>query len=169
MYTYIAHTETGTVGQRMTGAVMQETETLYSAQGNEGRVGDGGSEREGGSLSLPLSPPCLSLALRHHLAPAHPTARHPPTPLEAHTRLEWGRGGEVGPHAHSRLLECVFVYLDSWDGRTEQKRLTDRQTCMWGRHGWSILAHLCFIFSLTLTFLLFFYYCYFLIFEYFGS
>lgn len=44
IYLYILHTQTGTAGQRMTGAVMLETETLYSALDKEGRIGDGGSE-----------------------------------------------------------------------------------------------------------------------------
>lgn len=48
IFTYIhayKHTYSGTVGQRMTGAVTRETETLYSALGKERRMGDGGSER----------------------------------------------------------------------------------------------------------------------------
>lgn len=39
------YTHSGTVGQRMTGAVMWETETLYSALGKEGRMRFGRSER----------------------------------------------------------------------------------------------------------------------------
>lgn len=131
----------------MTGAVMRETETLYSALGKEGRMGDGGSEWgrnvSGGwlprSLSLPHTPPCLSLSL------------HPPFPPSNPQRctLAWN----MGARTHSSLRECVFVYVDLWNDRAEA---SNRQTCMWGCRGYSIPVHLCFYFSLTLTFLLFF-------------
>lgn len=65
----------------------------------------------------------------------------------------------LGASTHSSLLG--FVCVDMWNSRAET---LNRQSCMWGCHGYSILAHLCFFFLSNLTFLLFFYYCYFLFF-----
>lgn len=102
------HTHGGTVGQKMTGAVMRETGTLYSAPGKEGRTEmEGvmqGETRRGTSL-LPLTP-LVSLSLQMPLI-AHSPAPFPssPTPRDAH--LLGIRG-----HTHSSLRECVFVYVD---------------------------------------------------------
>lgn len=165
MYT---HTHSGTVGQRMTGAVMRETETLYSALGKKGRMGAGGSEWGRivwdcipSSLSLSLMSPCLSLSLH----PPHPShAPSPPTSRDAHSFGIWGC---ARIHTQS-LQECVCVCgLVKWQNGAEAS-----QTCMWGCLGYSILVHLCsfffFFFFFLKLFSFLFYYCYFLIlFEYF--
>lgn len=115
------HTHSDTVGQRMTGAVMRETETLYSALGKEGRMGDGGSEW-GRNVSGDDSPaPSHSLTLlpvsRSLSTPPSP----PLTPRDAHSLGTWGR-------AHTQV--CVSVCLCMWTCETtEQKRQTDRHAC----------------------------------------
>ena len=107
---------------------------------NEGELCRGQLPSPPHFLSLPLTPPCLSL-------PSCP----PPsllTPRDAHSLGIWGR-------THSSLRECVFVYVDLWNGRTEQKRQTDRHACEVATDTASRYTS-AFFFSLTLTFLLFF-------------
>lgn len=86
---------------------MRETETLYSAPGKEGRIGDRGSER-GRTVSgtTPLSPP-LPLTPSHSSLSLSPLLPPPSllTPRDAHSLGIWGR-------THSSLRECVFVYVD---------------------------------------------------------
>lgn len=99
------HTHGGIVGQKMTGAVMRETETLYSAPEMEGRLGDRGSDGErkvlGMTSPLPLTPPHFSPSPSHSLTPLP----QPPStlkPTEMHTRLEY-RG------THTEACVCVCV------------------------------------------------------------
>lgn len=162
------YTHSGTVGQRMTGAVMRETETLYSALGKKGRMGAGGSEggREkclGLHPFLPFTLSYVSLSLSSS-PPTPPFLRSlSPTSRDAHSFGIWGCA-----HIHTQSLqECVCVCgLVKWQNGAEAS-----QTCMWGCLGYSILVHLCSFFVLSFFFFLnflFFYYCYFLIlFEYF--
>lgn len=100
------------------------------------------------SLSLPSSLSLFKCPLLPTLPPPTPPFPSSPTPRDAH--LLGIRG-----HTHSSLRECVFVYVDFWNGRTEQKRQTDRHACEVAVAPASQL-NLCFFFSLTLTFLLFF-------------
>lgn len=137
IFIYTAHTETGTVGQRMTGAVIRETDSLLgSHKGGKDwrRCSECGEDL--------LAPPHCSPSDRF-LLPSNPQR----------CTYAWGAS------THSSLLG--FVCVDMWNSRAET---LNRQSCMWGCHGYSILAHLCFFFLSNLTFLLFFYYCYFLFF-----
>jgi len=73
----------------------------------------------------------------------------PPSPNPQRCTLAWSMG------AHT--LKFVSVCLCMWTCETaERAEASNRQTCMWGCRGYSILVDLCFFFSLTLTFLLFF-------------
>lgn len=89
------------------------------------------------SLSLPLTPPCLS----------PPPRSLPSYPLEMHTCLEYGG-------AHTQV--CGSVCLCMWTCETaEQKRQTDMHVRLpWMQHPGTPLL----FFSLTLTFLLFFFF-----------
>lgn len=116
------HTHGGIVGQKMTGAVMRETETLYSAPEMEGRIGDRGSDGErkvlGMTSPFPLTPPHFSPSPSHSLTPS-PQPPPPPSNPQRCT-LAWNTG------AHTLKLVCVFVYVD-FSNRAEA---LNRQTCM---------------------------------------
>lgn len=151
----------------MTGAVMRETETLYSALGKKGRMGAGGSEWGRivwdcipSSLSLSLMSPCLSLSLH----PPHPShAPSPPTSRDAHSFGIWGC---ARIHTQS-LQECVCMWTCEMAERS--RSVTDMHVRVpWIQHpGTPLLFFFFFLFFLKL-FSFLFYYCYFLIlFEYF--
>lgn len=159
-----AHTCGGTFGQKMTGAVMWETETLYSAPGKEGRTRDGGSDGGrnvfGMPSLLPLTPPWSLSFCEASLYPAP----LPSSPNPQRCTLAWNTG------AHTLKFAWVCLCMRTFE--TAEQSRSVKQTDMHVRLPW--IQHsgtpLLFFFSLTLTFLLFFYYCYFLIlFEYFGS
>lgn len=114
----------------MTGVVMQETETLYSAlMWGEGLEMD--AVNVGRTSLLPLIARCLI------------SSSSPLTPRDAHT---------LGAGTHSSLLG--FVWVDLWNSRTEQKRRTDRHACEVASDTAS--RHTSAFFLLNHTFLLFF-------------
>lgn len=128
IFIYTAHTETGTVGQRMTGAVMRETETLYSAL------------TKGEGLEMD------AVTGEDLLAPSHcsPSDLFLPSKPQRCT-YAWGR------HTLKFAWACVRGLVK----QQNRAETLNRQTCMWGCQGYSVLAHLCF-FSLKSSFLLFF-------------
>ena len=119
----------------MTGAVMRETDSLLSSH-NGGQDWRRMQWMWGGPSCSP------SLLADLFLLPSNPQ-----------------RCTCFGASTHSGLLG--FVCVDLWNSRAER---LNRQSCMWGCHGYSILAHLCFFFSLKSYFLTVFYYCHFLFF-----
>lgn len=138
IFIYTAHTETGTVGQRMTGAVMRETETLYSAL-TKGEGLEMDAVNVGRTSLLPL------------IARRPISSSSPRNPRDAHM---------LGAGTHPSLLG--FVCVDLWNSRTEQKRWTDRHACevakdtaSWHTSAFFLLNHLSYCF-LLLLFSLFF-------------
>lgn len=124
----------------MTGALMWETETLYSALGKKGRMGDGRSEWGRNVISY------SSLLLFSLSIPPPPWL--PPSPPEMHTRLEYGG-------AHTRGV-CVCVCgLVKRQNRAEASDMHVRMPWI-QHHGTPLALFSFFFFSLTLTFLLFF-------------
>lgn len=153
----------------MTGAGMWETETLYSALGKEGRMGDRGSEKgrkASGmtfcSLSLPPTPPRLS---------PPPPSPHPPYLLLAPFPLNPGDAHLLGILGRTHTQVYVSVCLCMWTCETAEQSRSVKQTDMhvrlpWIRHPGTPLL----FFLFNSYFLTVFYYCYFLIlFEYVGS
>lgn len=121
------YTHSGTVGQRMTGAVMRETETLYSALGKKGRMGAGGSEggMEGEVFGIASLPPfhsllCLPVSL---FLSTHPTLPTLPLPNLQRCTLVWNMG--VRAHTHSKFARVCVCGLVKWQNGAEAS-----QTCM---------------------------------------
>lgn len=137
IFIYTAHTETGTVGQRMTGAVIRETDSLLGSH-----VGGKDWRRCSECGEDLLAPPHCSPSDRFLL---------PSKPPKMHICL----GGR-------HTLKFAWVRVR---GHVKQQSRNVEQTVMhvrlpWIRHSGTPLL----FFLSNLTFLLFFYYCYFFFF-----
>ena len=107
-------------------------------------------------LSLPLTPPSLPLP---PFTP--PPSRPPPTPTPPfpsnpqRCTLPWNMG------AHTLKFVWVCVCVCGLVKRQNRAEASNRQTCMWGCHGYGIPVYLCFFFLFNSYFLTVFCYCFF--------